>query len=150
MKPSKSAPLLVSLALLAVLTVGCASGLKYSQYRPTLAPPTAGNGRIWFYRPSAFGAAVQPAVKLDDVVVGNAVPHGFFQVETQPGSHEVSARTEWKHKASVKVTEHAETYVRLDMMFGLFVGHVIPREVPEEQALKDLQDLHLAAKEAQK
>src|ERR1051326_1390723 len=70
----------------ALLAGGCASGPKYSQYRPTLPPAPTGFGRVWFYRPSAMGAGVQPAVKLDDQVVGNAVPHGFFHVETLPGA----------------------------------------------------------------
>jgi hypothetical protein len=132
----------------ALLAVGCASGPKYSQYRPTLPPAPTGFGRVWFYRPSAMGAGVQPAVKLDDQVVGNAVPHGFFHVETLPGAHEVSAKTEWKHKTSITVSTNADSYVRLNMMMGLIVGHIIPKEVPEAQAAKEMQNLHLATKES--
>jgi hypothetical protein len=130
---------------LAFLAVGCASGVRYGEYRPSLAPPAPGYTRVWFYRPSLMGAIVQPAVKLDGQTVGNAVPHGFFQVETLPGTHEVSATTEWKHKTQITVSTNAESYVRLNMMMGLVVGHIIPQEVPQSQALKDLKDLRLAA-----
>ncbi len=129
---------------LAVFAVGCASGPKFSEYRASVSPPADGNGRIWFYRPSALGAAVQPDVKLDGTKVGTAVPHGFFHVDTPPGVHEVSASTEWTHKASLNVTTNADNYVKLEMMIGLFVGHVIPKEIPEAEATNQMNNLHLA------
>ena len=134
----------MGLVLLSVIAVGCASGPKYSEYRPTVAPPAEGCGRIWFYRPSALGAAVQPAVNLDDRSVGNAVPHGFFHVETLPGEHTVSCTTEWTHKISINVTTNTDSYVRLNIMMGLFVGHIVPKEVSQAEAVEDMQDLHLA------
>lgn len=130
---------------LAVIVTGCASGPKFSDYRFTVSAPVTGNGRIWFYRPSALGVAVQPAVKLDGEAVGNAVSHGFFHVDTPPGIHEVSVTTEWTHKTSLTVTPNVDSYVRLEMMLGLFVGHVIPKEVPEAQAVKEMQNLRLAS-----
>ena len=136
---------LTATVALAALVTGCASGPRYAEYRSTLAPPTEGYARVWFYRPSVLGAAVQPAIKLDDKPIGKAVPHGFFHVETPPGTHEVSATTEWKHKAQIVVSTNRETYVQLNMMMGLFVGHVIPKEVSEEEASKALLGLHLAA-----
>ncbi len=137
-------PLLFAAGLV-IFAAGCASGPKFSEYRPTVSPPATGDGRIWFYRPSAFGAAVQPAVNLDGGSVGNAVPHGFFYVDTRPGSHEVSCTTEWTHKASVNVESNQDKYVRLEIMMGLFVGHIVPKEVPESKALKEMNDLHLAS-----
>jgi len=138
--------LLLLTSLLAIFASGCASGVKFPEYCATVPPPPEGTGRVWFYRPSGLGAAVQPAVKLDDQTVGSAVPYGFFHMETQPGTHEVSATTEWKHKTSIVVTTNSDSYVRLNMMMGLFVGHVIPKEVAESQALKDMKNLHLVTK----
>jgi hypothetical protein len=129
---------------LAVFGVGCASGTRFSDYRPTVSPPAAGNGRIWFYRPSALGAAVQPSVKLDNQAVGTAAPHGFFFTDTQPGIHEVSCTTEWTDKTSLTVTTNIDSYVRLNMAMGFFVGHVIPKEVPEAKATNEMKNLHLA------
>jgi hypothetical protein len=128
---------------MAVFATGCASGVRYSEYRTTLKPPADGQGRIWFYRPSAGGAAVQPNVNLDDQVVGRAKPHGFFFVDTSPGLHRVQCTTEWPQKAEVMVTTNQNSYVRLDIEIGIFVGHIVPREVSEAQATEDMQDLHL-------
>ena len=86
--------------------------------------------------------AVQPSVQFDSRTVGCAVPHGFFHVEAQPGIHEVSVTTEWKHKTSVIVSTNADSFVRLNMMMGLFIGHVVPTEVHESQAIKEMQNLH--------
>ena len=75
---------ILSTLCLAVFAVDCASGVKFSEYRTTVPPPPEGYGRIWCYRPSTLGAAIQPAVKLDDQAVGNAVPKDFFHLETPP------------------------------------------------------------------
>jgi hypothetical protein len=131
-------------AIASIMLVGCASGPKFSDYRRTAPPCSAGQGRIWFYRPSAFGAAVQPAVRMDGRVVGRAVPHGFFSADTTPGPHEVSAATEWTHTTKIIVKPNCENYVQLNMMMGLLVGHVVPEEVPPEKALRKMEGLHLA------
>ena len=135
-------PLLLA-ASLAMSVVGCASGVKYSEYRPTVSPPPAGNGRIWFYRPSAMGAAIQPEVNLDGRTVGHAKPHGFFHVDTLPGEHEVKCTTEWSNKNMVTVATNQDSYVRLSMMIGVFVGHVIPKQVPAAEAEHEMKNLHL-------
>ena len=144
MKTIKST-ITAAVAATCILLSGCASGPKFSEFRSTAPRPEAGLGRVWFYRPSAMGAAVQPAVKLDAVQVGNAVPHGFFFADTQPGAHEVSATTEWKHKISINVSTNADSYIRLNMMLGLFVGHVMPKEVPESHGTNDMNNLHLTS-----
>jgi hypothetical protein len=134
----------VPMILYGLFGTGCATGTKFSEYRPSVSSPAEACGRIWIYRPSAFGAAVQPAINLDGRTVGNAVPHGFFHVETLAGEHTISATTEWTHKMSINVTTNADSYVRLNMMMGLFVGHVVPEQVPETQAIREMQNLHLA------
>ncbi len=131
-------------AIASIMLVGCASGPKFSEYHQTAPPCPAGQGRIWFYRPAAAAAAVQPDVKLDGRVVGKAVPHGFFSADTTPGAHEVSATTEWTHKKQITVLPNCETYVQLNMAIGLFVGHIVPEEVPPEKALRKIENLHLA------
>ena len=137
-------PQLLAASLLALGLAGCASGPGYAEYRRTLPPPPEGQTRVWFYRPSMLGAAVQPAVKLDGRSVGSAVPRGFFHVETEPGTHEVSITTEWTHKAQINPTTNSETYVRLNMALGFMVGHVVPVEVTPEKAARDLGSLRHA------
>ena len=140
---------LQNIALVAALAAGlmlsgCASGVKFAEYRATVKPCEKNQGRVWFYRPSAMGFAVQPAVDLDGSTVGHAVPGGFFHTETAPGAHEVSVTTEMKHKKTIAVAPGQETYVRLNMAMGMFVGHVIPVETPPEKALREMEGLHLA------
>ena len=65
---------LVPLVLLALLLPACASGPKYTEVMSTLPSPTPSQGRIYFYRPSALGAAVQPDIKLNGQKIGTASP----------------------------------------------------------------------------
>lgn len=48
-------------------------------------------GRIYVYRTAAFGAAVQPKVRLNEEVIGKAVPKGFFYVDRPIGEYTLSA-----------------------------------------------------------
>src|SRR5207249_10033828 len=80
----------VAAALLLVLS-GCATGAKYTEVASTLPPLAPSQGRIYFYRPSAFGAAVQPDINLNSQKVGTAKPHGFYFVDRPPGNYEVTA-----------------------------------------------------------
>jgi hypothetical protein len=41
------------------------------------------------------------------------------------------------------VVENRTAYVRLTLLPGVFVGHILPKVVPEEQGLKELQGCHL-------
>ena len=44
-------------------------------------------GRIFFYRPSAFGALLNPDVKLNGERVGEAKAQGFFFVDRPAGEY---------------------------------------------------------------
>ena len=70
---------------LMLLLAGCATGPKYTEVVSTLPSLTPSEGRIYFYRPSALGAAVQPEIKLNGQKVGTAKPHGFYFVDRAPG-----------------------------------------------------------------
>ena len=81
---------------IAALLIGCATtGVRHSEMKSSLADPKSGDGRFYFYRlASAFGAAVQPEIKLNGVPVGTSRPGGFFYVDRPPGSYEAHATTE--------------------------------------------------------
>src|SRR5450432_3600411 len=88
------------------LMTGCATGPKYSQVKasfPALAPE---NGRIYFYRITSLGAAVQPAVKLNGEEVGTAKPSGFFYVDRPPGNYKVETSTEVKRQLSLELDKN--------------------------------------------
>ena len=86
---------LVFAVLAAALLAGCAtSGVTYADLQPKLAAPAEGQGRIFIYRTAIVGAAVQPAVKVNDAVVGSAVPRGFIYLDRPAGDYMITTATE--------------------------------------------------------
>lgn len=130
---------LLGLAIASVSLVSCASGPTYAEMKSKLPPIASGQGRVFVYRPSFVGAAVKPSVKIDERVVGTSEGQGFFYSDQPPGTHEVSATTEWKHKTPVVVARGQPSNVRCSMMIGIFVGHVIPKQVSAETAETEIQ-----------
>ena len=98
------------LVLCAALVAGCASGPKFSDVKGSIPDVAPELGRIYFYRPSAVGAAVQPNIRLNDDVVGEMVPLGFFFVDRYPGNYVVSVSTE--SDASVSRSIRSRTWTR--------------------------------------
>ncbi len=130
--------------LAAVLLAGCAtSGATYTELQPKLAPPAAGQGRIFLYRNAVVGMAVQPSVKLNDVVIGTAVPHGFIYVDRPAGDYTISTTTEVTRTLSLTLAPGQVRYVRLAIGVGFFVGHVYPELVDNTEGAEDISDCHL-------
>jgi Protein of unknown function (DUF2846) len=129
-------------AMLLVLG-GCAtSGPTYTEFKPTAPRLEAGNGRIYLYRASVLGAAVQPAIKVNNDVVGAAQPLGFFYVDRKPGAYEISTTTEVERKLSLTLDAGQTRYVRLNISIGFFVGHVYPELVDNDVGEKEMQECH--------
>jgi len=127
----------------ATLLGACAtSGPKFSEASARHAegrdPETA---RVYLYRTALHGAAVQPEVKVNGTVVGRAVPNGYFYVDQTPGPCEITTTTEVERKLTLTLDKAQVRYVRLNLSFGFFVGHVYPELIDEELALKEIQDL---------
>lgn len=137
-------PLLAAALLLVVLS-GCATGAKYSEVASTIPPLTPSQGRIYFYRPSAFGAAVQPDIRLNGQKVGTAKPHGFYFVDRAAGNYEVAAATETEKKLTFTLEPRQERYVRLKIQMGLFVGRIVPELVDKAEAEQELKELSFIA-----
>lgn len=126
--------------IVASLLGACASGTPYDEYASTMQSVSADSGRIYIYRTSALGAAIQPAIRLNGEVVGKAVPKGFFFLDRPSGAYEISASTEAKRSLSTTLDAGEEKYVRLEIKMGLLAGHVKPvlvdRSVGEEEIKK--------------
>lgn len=128
----------------ALALVGCANGPDFKTYSCTLTPPKEGLSRVWFYRPSKMiGSAVQPIVYLNDSPLGKAQPGCFFYTDKPSGNYELKCSTEWADKAQLTVVQNQVHYVRLTMLPGVFVGHVLPKVVTEQQGLKEIQNCRL-------
>ncbi len=124
---------------LVVILSGCASGPKYAQVRSTIPALSPEQGRLFIYRTTAFGAAVQPAVKLNDEKVGTAKPKGFFYVDRPPGNYQISTSTEVKRTLSLTLDKTQTRYVRLNMAWGFVVGHCYPELVEPDVGEKEIQ-----------
>lgn len=132
--------------LIAIAAAGCATqGTPYKQEEAKLTPPTPGNGRIWLYRDSSLGFAVQPNVTLNGVVIGTAVPSAAFYVDRPKGTYEVAASTEVEKKASFTLEPGEIKYIRLTPTFGIMVGRIVPELVSAEEAKKALPELTVIA-----
>jgi len=124
---------------LASLLAGCASGPKYSQVRNTFPAVGPEQGRIFVYRATTMGVAVQPDVKLNDQKVGSATPKGFFYVDKPAGNYQISTSTEVKRTLSFTLDKAQTRYVRLNMAWGFFVGHCYPELVEPAVGEKELE-----------
>ncbi len=125
-----------------VLLSGCASGPKHAQMKSSIPALNPEQGRIYVYRTSAYGAAIQPDVKLNGETVGDAKPKGFFFVDRPPGDYKISTTTEVKRDASFTLEKAQTRYVRLGVSMGFFVGHVYPELVEMAQGQKDIEGCH--------
>ena len=132
--------MLVTAALLLPLS-GCATGAKYTEVASTLPPLAPSQGRIYFYRPSALGTAVQPDIKLNGQKVGTAKPHGFYFVDRAPGNYEVTAATEAEKKLTFTLEPSQERFVRLRIQMGVLVCRIVPELVDKADAERELGKL---------
>ena len=127
----------------AALLMSCAGGAKFSDSVAKLPAPKQGEGRIWFFRPQkVIGCAVQPAVRLNGQIVGTAKPGGFFHVDRPAGQYEATCTTEWSHSTNFTLAAQSSQYIRLILLPGVFVGHVVPKQDNPADALEDLRDLN--------
>ncbi|HEY6432597.1 MAG TPA: DUF2846 domain-containing protein [Acetobacteraceae bacterium] len=137
--------LLAAMLLAAMLLAGCAtSGVTYTELQPKLAAPAAGQGRIFIYRTIVLGAAVQPSVKLNGVVVGSAVPRGFIYLDRPAGDYTISTETEVTRTLSLTLAGQVR-YVKLNIGIGFFVGHVYPELVGDTEGKSDIANCHLVS-----
>ena len=134
---------IILFSIMGMLMMSCAtSGPMYSEMVDSTPPLTSANGRVYIYRTSALGAAIQPAVELDGGVVGKAVPMGFFYVDCAAGNHRIATSTEVERELTFSLDEGQTRYVRLDVSMGFFVGHVYPNLVEQEKAISEIDSCH--------
>lgn len=122
----KSKIIILSLLFSVLGLVGCASGPSFSDYAANIPAVPVDSGRIYVYRTTTFGTAIQPSVRINGEVAGKAVPQGFFYADRPAGSYEVSASTEAKRSLTLNLDPGEERYVRLEVKMGLLAGHIKP------------------------
>jgi hypothetical protein len=134
---------------MAALLSGCATGgPKYTEMSQSMTAPQAGTERIWFYRTTAMGFAVQPVVNLNGEPVGKAVPQAFFYADRPPGDYTVSTSTEVEKNLTFRLEQGQPRYVRLNIGLGIMVGRVYGVLVDEETARKEMESTSYLQKAA--
>lgn len=135
---------LVKLLILSgtIALTGCASGIKHKDMVASIPTMQSDVGRIYFYRSaSLFGAAIQPAIKLDGAPVGDSRPGGFFYVDRAAGNHEVLCTTEVEKKLTFTLEKGEVKYVKTSIGLGLIAGRIFPELVSAAEAEKELPEL---------
>ncbi len=136
----------LGLAVASLGLISCASGPSYTEMKSKLPPIAKGQGRVFVYRPSFIGAAVKPAVMIDNKAVGTSEGQGFLYSDQTPGSHEISITTEWKHKNNFTVQAGQPSFVECTVTMGAFVGHIIPNQVTNATGEARIQSCKMEAK----
>lgn len=131
---------LFACCLVALTLSACASGVKFTEMNPSTMPKDQDSGRIFFYRTTVLGAALQPDIKLNGTKVGDSVAQGFFYVDRSPGNYEVVTSTEVDRKVTF-VLEKAQTrFVKFSVSMGFFLGHVYGELVDSAVGLEEIKD----------
>ncbi|MBF0309001.1 MAG: DUF2846 domain-containing protein [Magnetococcales bacterium] len=120
---------------------GCASGPKYTEMLSRIPELSQDNGRIYLYRSTTFGAALQPTIKINNNIVGESIARGFVYVDRPAGTYLVETSTEDDGRISVNLEKGRTKYVRLGVGFGLLVGRVYPELVDEKLGASEIMDL---------
>lgn len=123
--------------------VSCATGnfKKYSEVKNTLKPPEKGMERIYLYRNSFMGAALNPDIRLNGEVVGESIALRMDYIDKAPGNYTISVSTETENKLDFVLEEGKSSYVRFDVNLGVFVGHVVPKLIEKVKAEKEMAEL---------
>lgn len=134
--------LAATLALPAMLAACATSGQTMTEMQSSMPPVPQGDGRIFIYRTAVVGMAVQPSVRVNDQVVGSAVPHGFTYVDRPAGDYKITTETEVTRTLSLTLAPGQVRYVRLGISMGFMVGHVYPELVEDSEGQSDLTNCH--------
>lgn len=127
--------------MVSALMSACAQGPKFSVVKSALPKVSATEGRIYFYRlPSLAMAAVQPSIILNEQVVGDSTPGGFFFVDKAPGEMSVATSTEVEKKLAFTLEAGETRYVRTTAGVGLLISRVHPEIVDNETGERELAE----------
>jgi len=136
------ARMLIATMAVTSLLAGCASGVKHSEMAASIPTVKAGEGRIYFLRSaSMFGAAIQPDIRLNNEVVGESKPGGFFFVDRPAGKYVASAATETEKTLSFVLDAGETKYVRSSPSLGLLAGRVVLELETPDKAKEELPSL---------
>lgn len=134
------------LLVLTLLAAACATGESYQATSERFVPVPAGQGRVFFYRPSVVASALQPAIRMNDTVVGKSTSKGFLFVDRPPGEYTIVTSTLLDHYLSVTLAAGETKYVKLKSSVGVYAGHIIPQLADSGTAQRDIAKMKYIGK----
>ena len=131
---------LAAAAAAAMWLAGGASGVAYDVLADGVPGPQAGQGRVCFYRTAfVMGAAIQPDIQLNGMVVGTARPGGFFCVDRPAGNYVAAVPTETARTLSFTLHPGEIKFVRANVGFGLGAARTILELETPQRALAEIR-----------
>ena len=127
--------------LLSALVPACATGPKYADVKSSIPALDPGLGRIFFYRSSQLGGALQPTIFVNGSAVGEMVPMGFFYVDRFPGAYVVSAKTEAEATLELTLQARQTHYVKGSMSLGVLLYRPNFTLMDQMSALIEMEEL---------
>ena len=113
-----------------------------------LQTPAADETLIYYYRPGKFiGSGVYYDVEENKDIVTTLYNGGYYPHRTTPGEKHVEASTEGKSELFFTAEKGKTYFVRGKVNVGLVMGRPSLKLVPEEKALKELQECRIIEKE---
>lgn len=131
---------LFAYCLIALTLSACASGVKFTEINPSTMSKDQDSGRIFFYRTTVLGAALQPDIRLNGTKVGDSVAQGFFYVDRPSGNYEVVTSTEVDRKVTFVLDKGQTRFVKFSVSMGFFVGHVYGELVDSAVGLEEIKE----------
>jgi len=133
---------IILFSIIGLIMISCATGPTYTEMAGQTPPVSSENGRVYVYRTTTLGAALQPEVELDGQSVGKAVPLGYFYIDCPPGNHTIATSTEVDRELTFNLDKGQVRYVRLNVSMGFFVGHVYPDLIEKQEAEEEIESCH--------
>lgn len=113
-----------------------------------LQTPAADETLIYYYRSGKFiGSGVYYDVEENKDVVTTLYNGGYYPHHTTPGEKHIEASTEGKSELFFTAEKGKTYFVRGKVNVGLVMGRPSLKLVPEEKALKELQECRIIEKE---
>ena len=130
------------LAAMAACLFGCsATGPRYSEMAESLPSLGENAGRIYFYRNTLAGMAVQPEVTVNGQVVGTSQPNSFFFIVRPAGTYRARARSDAENSIDIVLLARQTAYVEMSIGLGFVVGRPAFERVAESEGRKALPSL---------
>ena len=98
-----------------------------------LPAPAEDTGQVVFFRPAGMGGAVACSIHENDQKISSLGGGRYFVLETTPGRHEYTVKTESKDSLALEVESGERQWVACKIKMGIIVGRPDIRPATEDE-----------------